>query len=150
MSGFEVVGVVLGSLPLLISAVDTYMDLLRAGGMPPIELGSIHRQLATERAKLYNVCEQLLGAIVLQYNIEPILQDPTGPLWRTKKLNDKNRRALGDSYAPFETTVFEIKDAIDSITRRLQLERIHDGKASPSSPMFNYNQSLSHLAVDLC
>jgi hypothetical protein len=131
MSGFEVAGVVLGSLPLVISAVEAYINFLKDWGKATSELRSIHRQLKTERTKLYNVCEQLLLDIVPARNIEPMLQDPMGPLWQIKEANDKIRRVLWNSYSPFEATVAEVKDALDNLAQRLKIDITRDGQASP-------------------
>ncbi|KAK4162356.1 hypothetical protein QBC43DRAFT_356135 [Cladorrhinum sp. PSN259] len=125
MSGFEVAGVVLGSLPLVISAVEAYMNFLKDWAS---ELRSIHRDLKTERTRLYNVCEQLLLDIVPAWNIEPMLQDPMGPLWQIKEANDKIRRVLCNSYGPFEVTVAEVKDAIDNLAQRLKIDITRDGQ----------------------
>ena len=80
MSGFEVAGVVLGTLPLVIKAVKAYIGFIKDWGKAVSELKSINRQLTTERSKLYNVCDQLLNNVVPQKDIEPMLQDPFGPL----------------------------------------------------------------------
>src|SRR4051794_4057127 len=67
MSGFEVAGVVLGSLPLVISALEHYRDGLRSiqrWRKYERELQSLVRNLETERAKLQNVCEKLLVGLV--------------------------------------------------------------------------------------
>jgi hypothetical protein len=129
MSGFEVAGVVLGSIPLLVSAVEAYIKFMRDWGKS--ELKSLNRQLTTERTKLYNVLEQLLGDKVPQRDIEPMLQDPMGPLWQAKETNDKIRRMLWNSYAPFEETVLEIRDAVEDVMARLQVQVTSDGQVSP-------------------
>ena len=55
MSGFEIAGVVLGTLPLIITAVEAYIGFMKDWGKVASELKSINRQLSTERSKLYNV-----------------------------------------------------------------------------------------------
>jgi hypothetical protein len=139
MSGFEVAGVILGSLPLVISAMEAYMSFLKDWGRVPSELRSIHRNLTTERTKLYNVCDQLLRDIVPEREIEPMLQDPMGPLWQAKEANDKIRRVLWNSYGPFEATVLEIKEALDSMTQRLQIDISPEGQVSqPTLPWLTW------------
>ncbi len=130
MSGFEVAGVVLGSTPLIVSAIEAYIKFMRDWGKVPLELKSLNRQLTTERAKLYNVLEQLLGDMVPQRDIEPMLQDPMGPLWQAKATNDKIRRMLWNSYTPFEETVSEIRDALEDVMERLQVQVTSNGQAS--------------------
>lgn len=130
MSGFEVAGIVLGTFPLLVSALEAYCSLMRDWGKAPSELKSLNRQLTTERAKLYNVCDQLISDVVPQRDIEPMLQDPFGPLWQAKETNEKIRRRLWGSYEPFEDTVQEVGEALDSVMQRLRVHVTHDGKVS--------------------
>src|SRR5690348_11333638 len=61
MSGFEVAGIVLGSIPIIVTAIEAYINFMRDWGKVATELKSLNRQLTTERAKLYNVLDQLLG-----------------------------------------------------------------------------------------
>ena len=129
MSGFEVLGVVLGTIPLVVSGLEYYCKFMREWGKIPSELRSLNRQLTTERAKLYNVCDQLISDVVPQRDIEPMLQDPFGPLWQAKGTNDKIRRRLWDSYDSFEDTVREIGEELESVTQRLKIE-ISGGKVS--------------------
>jgi hypothetical protein len=102
MSGFEIAGIVLGTIPLVVTVLEAYSNFMRDWGKAPSELKSLNRQLTTERAKLYNVCDQLISDVVPQRDIEPMLQDPFGQLWQAKETNDKIRRRLWDAYGPFE------------------------------------------------
>ncbi|KAK3309627.1 uncharacterized protein B0T15DRAFT_8968 [Chaetomium strumarium] len=128
MSGFEVAGVVLGTLPLVITAVEAYINFLKDWGRITSELKSIHRQLTTERAKLYNVCDQLLGDVVPQKDIEPMLADPFGPLWQHDQTKTKIRRRLWNSYDSFEETVLEIQKALETVQQRLRIDVTDDGQ----------------------
>lgn len=131
MSGFEVAGIVLGSIPIIVTAIEAYINFMRDWGKVTAELKSLNRQLTTERAKLYNVLDQLLGNMVPQRDIEPMLQNPMGPLWQAKETNDKIRRLLQDSYTPFEETVLEIQDILEDIMRRLKVHVTPDGQVCP-------------------
>ncbi|RSL77023.1 hypothetical protein CEP51_009444 [Fusarium floridanum] len=128
MSGFEVAGIVLGTLPLVVTALETYSNFLRDWGKAPSELRSLNRQLSTERVRLCNVCEQLISDVVPQRDVEPMLQDPFGPLWQGKETNDRIRQRLWDSYGPFEDTVKEVEEALDSVMQRLRIDVSSDGK----------------------
>ncbi|WXC58024.1 hypothetical protein SNK03_003922 [Fusarium graminearum] len=128
MSGFEVVGTVLGSLPLLVTALETYCKFMRDWGKAQSELKSLNRQLTTERAKLYNVCDLLISDVVPQRDIEPMLLSPFGPLWRVPETNERIRRRLWDAYSPFEETVAEIKEALETIMGRLRVQISQDGQ----------------------
>ncbi|KAF5583095.1 uncharacterized protein FSUBG_13216 [Fusarium subglutinans] len=127
MSGFEIAGIVLGTLPLVVTALEAYSNFLRDWGKAPAELRSLNRQLSTERVRLCNVCEQLISDVVSQRDIEPMLQDPFGPLWQAKETNDRIRRRLWDSYSPFEDTVKEVEDALQSVMMRLRIDVSADG-----------------------
>ncbi|KAJ4022609.1 hypothetical protein NW752_000185 [Fusarium irregulare] len=128
MSGFEVAGIVLGSLPLLVTALEAYCKFMRDWGKAPLELKSLNRQLTTERAKLYNVCDLLISDVVPQRDIDSMLQNPFGLLWRIPATNDKIRRRLWDSYDPFEQTMEEIQEALESIMRRLRVQISQTGE----------------------
>ncbi|KAM5343876.1 hypothetical protein ACJ41O_012413 [Fusarium nematophilum] len=130
MSGLEVVGVVLGTIPLVVTALETYSNFLRDWGKAPSELRSLNRQLTTERAKLYNVCDQLISDVVPQRDIEPMLQDPFGPLWQAKETNDRIRRRLWESYGPFEETAKEVGESLETVMQRLRIDVSHDGQVA--------------------
>jgi hypothetical protein len=127
MSGFEIAGIVLGTLPLVVTALEAYSNFLRDWGKAPAELRSLNRQLSTERVRLCNVCEQLISDVVSQRDIEPMLQDPFGPLWQAKETNDRIRRRLWDSYSLFEDTVKEVGEALESVILRLRIDVSSDG-----------------------
>ncbi|EKJ76393.1 hypothetical protein FPSE_03392 [Fusarium pseudograminearum CS3096] len=128
MSGFEVAGIVLGSLPLLVTTLETYCKFMREWGKASSELKSLNRQLSTERAKYYNVCTLLISDVVPQQDIESMLLSPFGPLWRVSETNDMIRQRLWDAYSPFEETVVEIQEALEAIMRRLRVQISQDGQ----------------------
>ncbi|EEU48326.1 uncharacterized protein NECHADRAFT_90584 [Fusarium vanettenii 77-13-4] len=128
MSGFEVAGIVLGTLPLVVTALEAYSNFLRDWGKAPAELRSLNRQLSTEQTRLRNVCEQLVSDVVPHRDVEPMLQNAFGPLWQEKETNDKIRRRLWDSYGPFEDTIKEVEEALDSVIKRLRIDVSQDGK----------------------
>jgi hypothetical protein len=124
MSGFDVVGVVLGSLPLIISALEHYMDGVRTiqkWRQYIRELRSLIRNLDTERAKFQNICETLLLGIVPSSQIERMIDDPFGPLWLESEVSKKLRVRLWRSFKTFEETVMDMKEAIEEMGRRLDL-----------------------------
>ncbi|KAI1053766.1 hypothetical protein LB507_007430 [Fusarium sp. FIESC RH6] len=128
MSGFEIAGIVLGSLPLLVTALEAYCQFMRDWDKAPSELKSLNRQLTTERAKLYNVCDLLISDVVEQKEIEAMLQNPFGPLWRIPETHKKIRRRLCDSYDPFEQAIAEIQEALDNIMRHLRVQISQTGE----------------------
>jgi len=127
MSGFEVAGVVLGTFPLVITAIEAYMNFLADWGKTTSELRSMHRRLSTEQSKLYNLCDRLLSDIVPQKDIEPMLKDPFGSLWQDLNTNDRIRRRLWASYGPFRATISEVQETMATVEARLKIHVSDDG-----------------------
>lgn len=66
MSGLEVAGVVLGSIPLVTSALEHFYDgvtTIQRWRKDKRERESLVRNLKTEQTKLQNVCEKLLSGL---------------------------------------------------------------------------------------
>ncbi|CAG1999665.1 unnamed protein product [Fusarium graminearum] len=128
MSGIEVVGIVLGSFPLVVTALEAYCKFMRDWGKASSELKSLNRRLSTEKAKLFNVCNILISDVVPQRDIEPMLESPFGPLWRVPEINKKVRWRLSGDYDRFEDNITEIKGALEAIMRRLRIHISQDGQ----------------------
>ncbi|KAF4971403.1 hypothetical protein FZEAL_9854 [Fusarium zealandicum] len=107
MSGFEIAGVVLGSIPLLVSTLENYKN------------GSLIRNLDTERVKLQNVCEKLLDGLVPPSRIDTMVENPHGALWTEKETQKKIRARLWRSWDVFERTLKDIQSAIGEIYEKL-------------------------------
>ena len=139
MSGLEVAGLVLGTLPLVIKGLEAYINLLREWRKAPGELKSIHRQLSTDQVAFQNACEHLISDAVPQRDIEEMLQDPFGPLWHRKETELRIRRRLGSSYRPFESTIVEVQDALESVKNKLSIHVSDQGTVR--------HQTLTHNLV---
>lgn len=124
MSGLEIAGVVLGSIPLAIAALEHYMDGIRAikhWQNYARELKSLKRNLNTERVKFQNVCETLLVGIVPSSKIEAMIDDPFGAQWHEGEMSRKLRVRLWRSFKLFEETVQDMEEAIKELMKRLDL-----------------------------
>lgn len=122
MSGIEVVGIVLGTIPLLISAIEHYPD-----GVSAIQrwrrfqrehkllVGSLRR----EQIKMKNMCEELLRGLVPDSQIELMINDPFGTQWHNHRINAKLKARLHDSLEVFQSTVTDIQTAVAELSRRL-------------------------------
>ncbi|KAK5662143.1 hypothetical protein OQA88_8048 [Cercophora sp. LCS_1] len=125
MSGFEIAGVVLGSIPLLISALEHYgegLSTIQRWRKYQRELQSLVRNLKTEQVKLQNVCEKLLVGLVPHSKIEDLIDDPLGDLWRQEDVERKIRARLWKSHSVFEETITEIKSAIDKMMAKIDAQ----------------------------
>ncbi|KAI1746748.1 hypothetical protein F4782DRAFT_544038 [Xylaria castorea] len=135
MSGFEVVGIVLGAIPLLVSALEHYER-----GMKTIQIirrrakvmHSLATALSTEQTILRNTCETLLGGIIDSEDMKPLLAEPFGPLWQDPDTKALVERRLDHTLKDFKALVYSMKEAVEEIRSKLGLGpdfeiRIDDG-----------------------
>ncbi|KAH8890591.1 hypothetical protein GQ53DRAFT_650168 [Thozetella sp. PMI_491] len=122
MSGFEIAGVVLGGLPIVIQGLESYskgLSKIQKWRKYDREVRILVRNLETERVKLENVCYMLLVGIVPASRVEQMVQHPGGNLWRENKTQDKIRSRLHDSAAVFEEALRDIDAAIREIQKKI-------------------------------
>ncbi|KAI1426686.1 hypothetical protein F5Y12DRAFT_783734 [Xylaria sp. FL1777] len=137
MSGFEVVGIVLGAIPLLISALEQYergiktIKYIRHRHRAKV-IHSLVMALSTEQTILKNTCETLLGGIIDPKDMKPLLEDPFGPLWQDPDTKGLVERRLDHTLKDFKALVHSMKEAIGEIRSKLGLgpdleEKMDDG-----------------------
>ncbi|KAK4040938.1 hypothetical protein C8A01DRAFT_15233 [Parachaetomium inaequale] len=152
MSGFEIAGVVLGSIPLLISALEHYgegISTIQRWRKYQRERQSLIRNLQTEQVKLQNVFEKLLVGLVPASDIEVMIENPRGPLWRQEAIERKIRARLWMSWTVFDDTIEDIRIAIDEMQREIDSQR--DGNVSElrrgifTLKRFHYEERLSTI-----
>ncbi|EWG41497.1 hypothetical protein FVEG_03600 [Fusarium verticillioides 7600] len=129
MSGFEVAGIVLGSIPIVVSALQCYMNGL--GTLQNFRsykriLKSLILTLKTEHVNLQNICEKLLTGIAPQTRIEEMIRDPFGDLWREEEILNKLRLRLWSSLQVFDDRVQDMREAIEEMMEKLNVGT--DGK----------------------
>ncbi|KAI0869698.1 hypothetical protein GGS24DRAFT_146552 [Hypoxylon argillaceum] len=124
MSGFEVVGVVLGTIPLLISALEHYergiktIQIMRRRAKV---MHSLATALSTEQTILRNTCETLLGGIIDPKDMKPLLAEPFGPLWQDPDTKALVERRLDHTLKDFEALVHSMNEAVEEIRSKLRL-----------------------------
>ncbi|KAK4450353.1 hypothetical protein QBC34DRAFT_494000 [Podospora aff. communis PSN243] len=120
MSGFEVAGIAIGSIPIIVSALKASNNALKPG---PIhrwrfyarELKLLMRKLEVEHLKLLTVFERLLNGIVPDSQIDIMTNNPFGPLWKDPTTAERIQKRLGPSADAFESGVQEIREAMEEI-----------------------------------
>ncbi|KAK1983526.1 hypothetical protein LZ30DRAFT_821649 [Colletotrichum cereale] len=125
MSGFEVAGVVLGSIPLIISALEHYQQgkqVISIWRNYDQERRSLIRNLKTERVRLQNVWERLLIGLVPSNQIERMISEPFGPSWHEEYVQRKIKDRLWTSSAVFEEIMGDMEAAIRDMMRLLHLD----------------------------
>ena len=86
----------------------------------------------TEEAKLQNIYEKLLRDIVSDDQIEPMLKDPFGLLWKEPKVVARIRRRLWRHLTLFEENVRRMNSAMEEMKEKLDIGP--DGKVGEQSP----------------
>ncbi|KAF5585569.1 hypothetical protein FPCIR_8282 [Fusarium pseudocircinatum] len=124
MSGFEVAGIVLGSIPIVVSALQCYMNGL--GTLQNFRsykrtLKSLILNLKNEHINLQNICETLLIGIAPQTRIEEMIRDPFGDLWREEEIFNKLRLRLWSSLQVFDDRVQDMREAIEEMMKKLNV-----------------------------
>ncbi|KAF6805722.1 hypothetical protein CSOJ01_09290 [Colletotrichum sojae] len=133
MSGFEVAGLALGSIPVIVSALKVYPDgisNMRRWRSYERELRNLGIKLGVEHLELQTLLQNLLVGALPHSRIENMIKDPFGPDWKKDEFHDVLRLRLWRSPELFESVIVDIKLAMDQIQSKLKLD--HNGKASPS------------------
>lgn len=135
MSGLEVAGVVLGALPLIISALEHYANGINTAKRYwryKSEIRSLILQVKTERDIFLNTIEQLLNGIVRLEQMETFLSSPRGDIWRDEDVNSKLKDRLRGAYEVYHDNVEGMKTSIKGIMGKLALDP-ETGKVRPKS-----------------
>ncbi|KAH7126102.1 hypothetical protein EDB81DRAFT_810411 [Dactylonectria macrodidyma] len=139
MSGFEVAGIVLGSIPLVISGLEHYINglgMLQNFRSYKRVLKSLILALQTEHVSIQNICEKLLVGIAPQTRIEEMIDDPFGDLWREEEILSKLRLRLWRSFKIFDERIRDMKEAIEELRSNLNID---PGGKLDLSPRLDYS-----------
>jgi hypothetical protein len=127
MSGVEtVVGLVLGVLPLLVSAAEHYDDVFRPFRRYKRfskELKQFQQEFLAEKTIFRNECRLLLSAFIGMDTANEMLREHYHPLRKDLHLNKKLSDQLGASLEACQVTIRSIIEelsGIDSETRRFE------------------------------
>jgi hypothetical protein len=115
MSGVEAVGLVLGVLPLLISVLEHYEDVLRPFRRYIQFTSKAQRfcdELETERAIFHAECQLLLEVVAEREGAMKMLDDFNHSLWRDAVLGEKLRQEFGSLGYPCTSTISRINDKL--------------------------------------
>ncbi|KAF5672516.1 hypothetical protein FHETE_3650 [Fusarium heterosporum] len=136
MSDFEMVGVVLGSIPIVISALEYYtkgLDTFQNFKIYKRILQRLILTLKTEHLTLQNVCEKLLNRIAPQVHIEEMIGNPFGDRWKEKEIFDKLRLRLWTSLSVFHERIQDISEAIEEMMEKLKIDTSSGGVSFEAS-----------------
>jgi hypothetical protein len=126
MSGIEVAGLVLGSIPLIISALESYNE-----GLDPVksfirwerELPQFIRKLRNQHVHFAQTTRLLLEPITTEFELAEMLSEPSGKLWKDDDMTGKLKDKLQESYHAYQSTITDIERIMKKIASKLDLER---------------------------
>jgi hypothetical protein len=133
MSGFEVTGVVLAILPLIVNQLDNYVQGLET--LKSFRTRKYRRDLQryldrikTQRALLLNTLERTLAdAIDDENEIIQLINDPTGSSWKDAYIQRSLRMRLGRDYDVFIANMTELSSLLNTLCQKLNI--------NPGSPV---------------
>jgi hypothetical protein len=150
MSGLEVAGVVLGALPLVISALEHYANGVQTAKRYlryKSELKSLILQINTERGIFINTLEQLLGGLVRIEHMTEFLSNPGKDAWQDAEVDSKLRGRLRGVYKIYLGNVQGMEQSLKSIMEKLALDA--EGKVRDSVRLFPLTKTDIILAAIL-
>ena len=126
MSGFEVVGVVLGSLSLIISGLEHYRQSAEVFE-DWWEFKRAYKKCITalemEEQAFQNIRDVfLVSTTVSEEELEVLRANPFGDEWKDPVLEEKLRARLPRSYDLFLNTIGEYQETMERLKKELNLE----------------------------
>ena len=126
MSGFEIAGVVLGILPLIITALEGYGE-----GIKTISSMIGYRELVRnlvldfqiETRSFQRGCEKLLSRLQIPPDeVDELLKSPKGEQWNDPTLDAKIQKLLGfEDYSQYKQLVLRLFMRLDGFSKKLRL-----------------------------
>lgn len=124
MSGIEVVGVVLGVMPLIIEGLERYAEGISTAKRlfrPERELRRLRRRVNAELQIFRNTTRSLLVNITNDAHVTSLIDNPKSPLWQNAEFEEKLKRILGSSYRSWYDVMEDMNKAVTELTEVLGL-----------------------------
>jgi hypothetical protein len=124
-TGIEVAGLVLGAIPLVISAlenVENFLNPTKAFVRYRGELSRATRQLVNYYTSYEQSIQILLTPIADPQELHNMMENTDSELWKDKEIEEALQIRLGTSYRAYIRTVREIEGAMMSIAEHLNIE----------------------------
>ncbi|PNP79395.1 hypothetical protein FNYG_07230 [Fusarium nygamai] len=126
MSGFEIAGIVLGSIPLLISAIEHYSDSLdRATTFFKWKdgLNSALREFWYQHSSFELTLRNILKDVASPSEIEEMIGDPHHELWKSRDLSQALQEMLKFAYRPYISTIKDMHGCMKRLAGHLDIDR---------------------------
>ncbi|KAL5313882.1 hypothetical protein ACEPPN_018305 [Leptodophora sp. 'Broadleaf-Isolate-01'] len=129
MSGVEIAGFVLASLPLMISALEHYREtaeVLEGWWKIKREYIKCMRNLKYHKVAFEeNLEELLLPLIADESKLQELLKDPGGPSWQDRTLEAMLKERMPKTYSSYLDTIETMKETIQDLEEALGMSKIH-------------------------
>jgi hypothetical protein len=121
----EIAGLVLGAIPLLISALEHYEDFVE----PTVaffrwkgQLSKVTRRLLMGHTEYEQNMRLLLKQVVCNEDLAKMIEDPHSDLWKDDDIVKGLQSKLGHAYLSSMSTVQEIAEIMVSIAASLNID----------------------------
>ena len=104
MSGFEIVGLILGLVPVVTGSIEhcrSRNDMR--------DLRQLERSFKTQRNIFENTIEELLSPLLSDVQLARLLEDPNNTLWQDTNLSTKLEEQLGGDYQSFKEIMEDVR-----------------------------------------
>lgn len=123
MSGVEVVSLILGAFPLIISSIENYQK-----GLKPIrlfvryrqELIALHALIVSEYSKFQNSLDLLLQPLIPPSELHHLITKPEKINWKAPHLKASLRRRLGPSEEAFYDALQVVEGSVEELKAALK------------------------------
>ncbi|KAG9250110.1 uncharacterized protein F5Z01DRAFT_428781 [Emericellopsis atlantica] len=128
MSGFEITGVVLGAIPLIISGLEHWREVAKVCGYYA-RIRKEHRKCLYD-VRLYqilymrNLEELLLPIVDNPDHVTLLVNDPDSHHWKSKTLESRLGDRLQESYPLYMEIINNMKEALEELQKILSLDNI--------------------------
>ncbi|MCJ1324464.1 hypothetical protein MMC10_001126 [Thelotrema lepadinum] len=148
-SGLEIAGLVLGAVPLLISACEHYaegLEIIKGWWRFEREIDNIKRTLIAQKTIIDLTCERLLDGLVSAECITSLLDNAEGSEWEDKDLKSKLKHRLGKAYDSYIDHMVEIHSLVVKLSRLLDVDT--GSLASPAASKGTHSQAGKQATSD--
>lgn len=129
MSGVEIAGLMLGALPLMISALEHYRataSVLRGWWRVNADYRKCMHDLTYYKDEFQtNLQELLLPMIADDEKLKQLLEDPGGPSWKDPELNETLRKRMRLRYDSYVDTIHMLLDVVRGLDEALGTKLIY-------------------------
>lgn len=126
MSGIEVAGLVLGAIPLIISAIEHYessLDRAKVFFKWQDVLEKARRDLWVQYSSYEMTLRILLVDLANEAELEELLSEPQSTLWDNPELIQGLRDKLGETYQVYVYTIKQMESCVKTLARHLDIDR---------------------------